>query len=90
MKMLTLMVCNTCLLSFHLLFPVHSLRFGYELTLFGVLAENNPANDYPDEEISSDDDDDDDEFDFDDSASEDGGDGYMSRWRGPVDSDDEY
>ncbi|CAG8946854.1 unnamed protein product [Penicillium salamii] len=52
-------------------------------------AENNPANDYPDEEISSDDDDDD-EFDFDDSASEDGGDGYMSRWRGPVDSDDEY
>ncbi|KAJ5349682.1 Transcription factor Iwr1 [Penicillium brevicompactum] len=49
-------------------------------------AENNPANDYPDEEISSDDD----EFDFDDSASEDGGDGYMSRWRGPVDSDDEY
>jgi hypothetical protein len=52
------------------------------------VAENHPANDYPDEEVSSDDDDDD--FDFDGSASEDGGDGYMSRWRGPVDSDDEY
>ncbi|KAJ5138974.1 uncharacterized protein N7515_003822 [Penicillium bovifimosum] len=50
-------------------------------------AENNPANDYPDEEDSSDDDDD---FDFDDSASEDGGIGYMSRYRGNVDSDEEY
>ncbi|KAF3016393.1 hypothetical protein E8E15_007085 [Penicillium rubens] len=49
-------------------------------------AENNPANDYPDEEASSDDDD----FDFDDSASEDGGTGYMSRYRGHVDSDEDY
>ncbi|KAJ5476165.1 hypothetical protein N7475_001894 [Penicillium sp. IBT 31633x] len=49
-------------------------------------AENNPANDYPDEEVSSDDD----EFDFDDSASEDGGTGYMSRYRGHVDSDEDY
>ncbi|KAJ5375207.1 Transcription factor Iwr1 [Penicillium concentricum] len=49
-------------------------------------AENHPANDYPDEEASSDDD----EFDFDDSASEDGGTGYMSRYRGHVDSDEEY
>ncbi|CAI7612688.1 unnamed protein product [Penicillium glandicola] len=48
-------------------------------------AENNPANDYPDEESS-----DDDEFDYDDSASEDGGTGYMSRYRGHVDSDEEY
>ncbi|KAJ5545202.1 hypothetical protein N7535_006415 [Penicillium sp. DV-2018c] len=51
-------------------------------------AENNPANDYPDEEDSSSDDEDD--FDFDDSASEDGGIGYMSRYRGNVDSDEEY
>ncbi|KAJ5205736.1 Transcription factor Iwr1 [Penicillium cf. griseofulvum] len=49
-------------------------------------AENHPANDYPDEEASSDDD----EFDFDDSASEDGGTGYMSRYRGHVDSDEDY
>ncbi|EKV04526.1 Transcription factor Iwr1 [Penicillium digitatum] len=49
-------------------------------------AENNPANDYPDEEASSDDD----EFDFEDSASEDGGTGYMSRYRGHVDSDEDY
>ncbi|KAJ5972527.1 Transcription factor Iwr1 [Penicillium vulpinum] len=51
-------------------------------------AENHPANDYPDEEASSDDDQD--EFDFDDSASEDGGTGYMSRYRGHVDSDEDY
>ncbi|KAJ5779207.1 Transcription factor Iwr1 [Penicillium paradoxum] len=49
-------------------------------------AENNPANDYPDEEMSSDDD----GFDYDDSASEDGGTGYMSRYRGHVDSDEDY
>ncbi|CAG8901609.1 unnamed protein product [Penicillium egyptiacum] len=49
-------------------------------------AENNPANDYPDEEASSDDDD----FDFDDSASEDGGTGYMSRYHRHVDSDEDY
>ncbi|KAF4771187.1 hypothetical protein HAV15_012614 [Penicillium sp. str.  len=50
-------------------------------------AENHPGNDYPDEEVSSDEDED---FDFDDSASEDGGTGYMSRYRGHVDSDEDY
>ncbi|CRL31304.1 unnamed protein product [Penicillium camemberti] len=50
-------------------------------------AENHPGNDYPDEEASSDEDED---FDFDDSASEDGGTGYMSRYRGHVDSDEDY
>ncbi|KAJ6089587.1 hypothetical protein N7467_004803 [Penicillium canescens] len=52
-------------------------------------AENNPANDYPDEEISSDDD----GFDFDDSASEDGfnsGFGYNSRYGGQGSDSDDY
>lgn len=52
-------------------------------------AENNPANDYPDEEISSDDD----GFDFDDSASEDGfnsGFGYNSRYVGQDSDSDDY
>ncbi|KAJ5297764.1 hypothetical protein N7508_008013 [Penicillium antarcticum] len=52
-------------------------------------AENNPANDYPDEEISSDDA----GFDFDDSASEDGfnsGFGYNSRYGGQDSDSDDY
>jgi hypothetical protein len=63
----------------------------YELSLNqpSHLAENNPANDYPDEEISSDDD----GFDFDDSASEDGfnsGFGYNSRYGGQGSDSDDY
>jgi hypothetical protein len=63
----------------------------YELPLTqpSNLAENNPANDYPDEEISSDDD----GFDFDDSASEDGfnsGFGYNSRYGGQDSDSDDY
>jgi hypothetical protein len=65
--------------------PSSSPNHRHPLTFF-TTAENHPANDYPDEEASSDDD----EFDFDDSASEDGGTGYMSRYRGHVDSDEDY
>jgi hypothetical protein len=65
--------------------PLHPQTIDFPLTFF-TTAENNPANDYPDEEASSEDDD----FDFDDSASEDGGTGYMSRYRGHVDSDEDY
>jgi hypothetical protein len=74
-------------ISLLLLLPSASPSSWTPADVVTLLAENNPANDYPDEEDSSDDDND---FDFDDSASEDGGTGYMSRYRGNVDSDEDY